>query len=185
MVQYSKYRPMPLSIESFLHHGENSSRQVSYSFLKQEIPTRVAGLLLEFNMLPSILQKQNMVQQVRDDHLETFQELIDFPDKPESSDLERFDETLSNIRVRHAETVSQMAEAVMATKFEMEDLRQDIDSGLESAIQYFLDRMYMTRISTRMLYNQHLYIHGDNIAKPRHVGQIDPYCDVKDNVRRT
>ena len=30
-----------------------------------------------------------------------------------------------------------------------------------------------------MLYNQHLYIHGDNIAKPRHVGQIDPYCDVK------
>ena len=114
---------MPLSIESFLHHGENSSRQVSYSFLKQEIPTRVAGLLLEFNMLPSILQKQNMVQQVRDDHLETFQELIDFPDKPESSDLERFDETLSNIRVRHAETVSQMAEAVMATKFGPMQLR--------------------------------------------------------------
>ena len=61
---------------------------------------------------------------------------------------------------------------------------QNVDNGTETAVQYFLDRMYMTRISIRMLYNQHLYIHGDNIAKPRHVGQIDPYCDVSASITR-
>ena len=184
VIQYSKFRPNPLSIESFLHHGQHSSREVSYRFLKQEIPTRIAGLLLEFNLLPSIVQKQPSVQLVRDDHLQTFQDLIEFPDTPDTADLEMFDEKLSEVRIRHAETVSQMAEAVMNTKFELEDMKQNIDQGLESAIQYFLDRMYMTRISTRMLYNQHLYIHGDNIAKPRHVGQINPHCNVKESVER-
>jgi len=184
VMKYSKYRPMPLSIETFLHHGQHSSREVSYRFLRQEIPTRLAGLLLEFNLLPSILQKQAMVTNVRDDHLQTFQELLEFPDKPSETILEKFDETLATIRQRHADTVSQLAEAVMETKFELEESKQDVDSGIEAAIQYFLDRLYMTRISTRMLYNQHLYIHGDNIAKPRHVGQIDPYCDVANSVTR-
>lgn len=180
----SKYRPKPLSIETFLHHGENSSRVVSYSFLKHEIPTRLAGLLLEFNLQPSILQKQKSFREVRDDHLQTFCDLVDFPDKPSEADLEAFDETLIAIRKRHADTVAQLAEAVMETKFDLEDSQQELSKGMEDAIQYFLDRMYMTRISTRMLYNQHIYIHGDNVAKPRHVGQIDPYCDVVTSVRR-
>ena len=35
-----------------------------------------------------------------------------------------------------------------------------------------------------MLLNQHLYVHGGNIAKPRYVGQIDPYCDVVGEIER-
>ena len=71
----------------------------------------------------------------------------------------------------------------MDMKFTLESQSQPVE-GMEAAVQYFLDRLYMTNISTRMLVNQHLYIFGDNIARCRHVGQIDPYCDVVTEVRR-
>ena len=63
----------------------------------------------------------------------------------------------------------------MATAvFKMQSVNSS--EGVGDTVQYFLDRLYMTNISTRMLVNQHLYIFGDNIAKSgRHVGQIDPY----------
>lgn len=37
---------------------------------------------------------------------------------------------------------------------ELKDTR-DIDPSMELSIQYFLDRFYMSRISIRMLINQH------------------------------
>jgi len=183
VMQYSKYRPIPLSIESFVHHGENDSKEASFRFLKHEIPTRLAGVLLEFNLLPNILQRQEQFQQVRKDHLQSFKEIVNLADDSEDV-LESFDEILLSMRARHADTVSELAEAVMETKFELEDKGESVDTGVENAITYFLDRVYMTRISNRMLLNQHLYVHGDNIAKPRHVGQIDPYCDVVTSVKR-
>ena len=176
VMKYSKYRPSPLSMSSFIHHGENSSREISYNFLKREVPTRLAGLLLEFNLLPQPLQRESDVELLRDSLLQTFQELIEYPsNKPTSEDLERFEETLTGIRARHADTVARMAGSVMDMKFRMESESQSVE-GIEEAVQYFLDRLYMTNISTRMLVNQHLYIFGDNVAKSgRHVGQIDPY----------
>ena len=182
VIRYSKFRPMPLTIDTFLHHGENSSKEESFRFLKDEIPTRLAGLLLEFNLLPDILQRQEMFQQVRNDHFQSFKEIVNLTNDSGNLDvLDAFEDILSCMRVRHADTVHEMAEAVMGAKFEMEDVGQSLDTG---KIQYFLDRMYMTRISTRMLYNQHLYVHGDNIEKARHVGQIDLYCDVAASVRK-
>jgi len=184
VVEYSKYRPTPLSIENFLEHGQRSTPKVSYKFMKQEVPTRLAGLLLEFNLLPPILLKQAAIQEVRDQYLETFQELLMFPNNPTEADFERFDEILVNVRLRHVNTIPQMAQAVMDMKFEMEDQKLDVDSGVETAVQYFLDRLYMSKISLRMLVNQHLYVHGANVAKPRHVGQIDPYCDVVGEIKK-
>ena len=121
---------------------------------------------------------------VRDSLLQTFNELVAFESNPTDSDLVRFDETLVNIRARHADLVSTVAEAVMEAKFEHEEMNLRSDTGIEGVLTNFLDRLYMTRISVRMLYNQHLYVYGDNISKPRHVGQINPYCDVSSVIRR-
>eukprot|EP00092_Neocalanus_flemingeri_P017271 GFUD01018675.1.p1 GENE.GFUD01018675.1~~GFUD01018675.1.p1 ORF type:complete len:446 (+),score=97.86 GFUD01018675.1:46-1383(+) len=184
VVKYSKYRPIPLSIENFLHHGEEATPRVSYNFLRREIPTRLAGLLLEFSFLPPLLQKQTAFQAVRDEHLETFQDLLAFPNNASDADLESFSEALTNTRIRHSDTVQKTAKAVMEMKFEMIDQKLEVDQGIETAVQYFLDRLYMTKISLSMLTNQHLYVHGGNIAKPRHVGQIDPHCDVVAEIRR-
>ena len=45
-----------------------------------------------------------------------------------------------------------MAQGVIEMK---ETQGNDVDSSMEASIQYFLDRLYMSRISIRMLINQH------------------------------
>ena len=70
------------------------------------------------------------------------------------------------------------------------------ESQIDAMTQYFLDRLYMSRISIHMLINQHTMIYGDDLfhgsrvsskviffmcflpSNPK-VGCIDPHCDVK------
>uniref|UniRef100_A0A7N6BB40 Protein-serine/threonine kinase n=1 Tax=Anabas testudineus TaxID=64144 RepID=A0A7N6BB40_ANATE len=53
-----------------------------------------------------------------------------------------------------------------------------------SNVQYFLDRFYTNRISFRMLINQHTLLFGNdtNPAHPKHIGSIDPNCNVAEVV---
>jgi pyruvate dehydrogenase kinase 2/3/4 len=54
-----------------------------------------------------------------------------------------------------------------------------IDQQTEHSIQYFLHRFYMSRISIRMLINQHAVLFGGDVpGHSRHVGVVDPNCDV-------
>lgn len=62
----------------------------------------------------------------------------------------RFCEALIKIRNRHADVIPTMAQGVIELKES-----HDIDVQTEHSIQYFLDRFYMSRISIRMLINQH------------------------------
>lgn len=80
-----------------------------------------------------------------------------------------------------------------------------VDQTIEHRIHYFLDRFYMSRIGIRMLINQHSihyyvtklkyfdYINsiifysallfGGQLNNTRHIGCIDPNCDVQSVVR--
>lgn len=62
----------------------------------------------------------------------------------------RFCAHISKIRDRHKDVVQTMAQGVIELKESKE-----IDPSMELSIQYFLDRFYMSRISIRMLINQH------------------------------
>lgn len=64
--------------------------------------------------------------------------------------LPRFVDALVTIRNRHNDVVPTMAQGVMEYK---EVFPQDVITNQN--IQYFLDRFYMSRISIRMLINQH------------------------------
>lgn len=58
------------------------------------------------------------------------------------------------IRNRHADVVQTMAQGVLELKESHE-----VDNQTENSVQYFLDRFYMSRISIRMLINQHSESH--------------------------
>ena len=95
-----------------------------------------------------------------------------------SSVRDEFTKCLQTIRLRHKDVVPTMAEAVMQMKSQHSP-QHLAKTGVESCIQYFLDRLYMSRISIHMLVNQHTIIYGDEPpVSPIHVGSIDPYCDV-------
>ncbi|KTF86797.1 hypothetical protein cypCar_00031397, partial [Cyprinus carpio] len=59
------------------------------------------------------------------------------------------------------------------------------DPFIGSNVQYFLDLFYTNRISFRMLNNQHSLLFGDaaSLAQPKHIGSIDPACNVTEVVR--
>ncbi|KAG8428956.1 hypothetical protein GDO86_018716 [Hymenochirus boettgeri] len=62
-----------------------------------------------------------------------------------------------------------------------------VDPVTSQNVQYFLDRFYMSRISIRMLLNQHTLLFGGKVkvnpAHPKHIGSIDPVCNVVDVVK--
>ena len=62
-----------------------------------------------------------------------------------------FTERLIQIRNRHAHVVETMAQGMI----EMKENTGEEHTSTENNIQYFLDRFYMSRISIRMLINQH------------------------------
>lgn len=79
--------------------------------------------------------------------------------------MKDFTEALFKVRERHTNTVITMAEAVMEMKIKAQKEGQVNGTGKQPRymenIQYFLDRLYTSRISTRMLINQHTALFDD------------------------
>ena len=65
------------------------------------------------------------------------------------NNLAKFCQTLKTLQDRNTNEVKTMAQGVL----ELED-SQSVDNQTDMAIQYFLDRFYMSRISMRMLIHQ-------------------------------
>ncbi|XP_049882766.1 pyruvate dehydrogenase (acetyl-transferring) kinase, mitochondrial isoform X2 [Pectinophora gossypiella] len=186
---YSQFNPSPLSIKQFIDFGLNACERKSFLFLRKELPVRLANIMKEIALLPENLLRMPSVGLVNQWYERSFEEIIHFEKmEPEQMVLTKFCERLVHIRNRHADVVQTMAQGVLELKESHE-----VDPGTENSIQYFLDRFYMSRISIRMLINQHTLLFGEQIGKPasvsgidaggRHIGSIDPACDVVAVVR--
>ncbi|CAG0919485.1 unnamed protein product [Notodromas monacha] len=85
-----------------------------------------------------------------------------------------FLDTLVKIRNRHSSVVETMAQGVIELKES-----KNVDAVTENAIQYFLDRFYMSRISIRMLINQHTLLFGGDLnSLHSNIGCIDTQCSI-------
>ncbi|XP_072927762.1 pyruvate dehydrogenase (acetyl-transferring) kinase isozyme 2, mitochondrial-like isoform X1 [Hemitrygon akajei] len=180
---FSKFSPSPLSIKQFLDFGStNACEKTSFMFLRQELPVRLSNIMKEINLLPDRLLGTPSVQLVQSWYVQSLSDILEFynqnPD--DHSVLSSFTDTLITIRNRHNEVVPTMAQGVIEYKESFYE-----DSVTSQNIQYFLDRFYMSRISIRMLINQHTLIFGGttNPAHPKHIGSIDPDCEVGGVVR--
>ncbi|KAF6020686.1 Pdk [Bugula neritina] len=199
--KYAQYHPTALSLQNFIEFGAKAGsgtgvflphethridkdtgkveacNKTSVKFLKKEIPVRLANILEELKHLPKPLLKSPSMRRITQWYQQSFEEVIEYENADgENRDVQmQFSETLSSIARRHATVVETTAEGVM----EYRDLHQNDSSANYQNIQYFLDRFYMSRISIRMLINQHTMLFGDDLPKsPTHIGCIDPKCDV-------
>ena len=129
----------------------------------------------ELHLLPENLLRMPSIELVQSWYQRSFDEILNF----EKSDAnlkkthEDFCDTLIKIRNRHSNVVETMAQGVI----ELKETHQ-LDQHTEQCIQYFLNRFYMSRISIRMLINQHAALFGSAadvaLNNPRHIGCIDP-----------
>jgi len=175
--KFSAFNPSPLSLETMMQFGskENACPKKSFLFLRKELPVRLANIMKELSLLPDDLRRTPSVQLLDDWYQQSFLEMINFEssDPSDSSTIDNFTENLDLIRVRHSNVVETMAQGVIELKG-----AKGIDHVMEHNIQYFLDRFYISRISIRMLINQHTILFGNQLQHPRHIGAIDPTCDV-------
>lgn len=140
------------------------------------MPVRLANIMKEFSLLPENLLHMPSVMTVQNWYLRSFEEILSFEKiKPDDGKvLEDFCETLIKIRNRHSNVVQTMAQGVIELKE-----KEPVDTQTEHSTQYFLHRFYLNRISIRMLINQHAALFGNDLpGHPRHIGCIDPNCDV-------
>lgn len=123
-------------------------------FLRKELPVRLANIMKEIALLPDHLLRMPSVTLVSQWYERSFNEVIEFEKvDPNPKNLERFVQALTMIRDRHSDVVQTMAQGVLELKESQENGR--VEHKMEVSIQYFLDRLYMSRISIRMLINQH------------------------------
>lgn len=181
--RFSKYSPSPLSMKQFIDFGSaNACEKTSFMFLRQELPVRLANIMKEIDFLPDKLLSTPSLKLLQSWYAQSLMELVDFLEKdPEDKKiLTKFTETLINVRNRHNNVVPTMAQGVLEYKEAF-----GVDPVTNQNVQYFLDRFYMSRISTRMLMNQHTLIFdgSTNPAHPKHIGSIDPNCDVVEVVK--
>ncbi|XP_043931479.1 pyruvate dehydrogenase (acetyl-transferring) kinase isozyme 1, mitochondrial isoform X2 [Protopterus annectens] len=133
----------------------------------------------EISLLPDNLLKTTSVQLVQSWYMQSLQDILEFKEKdsdnPET--VRNFTDTLITVRNRHNDVVPTMAQGVI----EYRDCF-GVDPVTSQNVQYFLDRFYMSRISIRMLLNQHTLLFGEKVeanpAHPKQIGSIDPNCSV-------
>ncbi|XP_053122479.1 pyruvate dehydrogenase (acetyl-transferring) kinase isozyme 1, mitochondrial isoform X3 [Hemicordylus capensis] len=153
-------------------------------FLRQELPVRLANIMKEISLLPDNLLKTPSVQLVQSWYVQSLQEILDFKDKSaeDSEAVSRFTDTVITIRNRHNDVIPTMAQGVIEYKD-----HYGVDPVTSQNVQYFLDRFFMSRISIRMLLNQHTMLFGGKVkvnpAHPKHIGSIDPKCSVAEVIK--
>jgi len=173
--KYARYSPAPISIKHLLEHGRNSDTSDSFLFLRKEIPTRLANMIMELKLLPEDLRAQKECSDILNDYITSFREMIAYENSlPGEETLNTFTEALNTIRRRHLDTVPTMAQAV----FKLNSLSGGVSEGVDDTIQYFLDRLYISRISIHMLISHYNALHGNYKTLTGMVGTIDQNCDV-------
>lgn len=206
--RYANLKQTPVSVKNMILFGKDANMNTllrSHAFLRYELPIRLAHIAKEITALPEELLEVEPVQKVLNWYRLSFSEVIESPvpnvadmelktEDDQCASLHQFQDMLDHIKDRHSGVVTTMAEGVLELKNRLG--REMIDTS----VQFFLDRLYMNRISIRMLITQHLELFkqaqtNNNLCaitsgasgrkvtpnkKNRWVGIIDPQCNVKE-----
>ncbi|XP_076722913.1 pyruvate dehydrogenase (acetyl-transferring) kinase isozyme 1, mitochondrial isoform X2 [Callospermophilus lateralis] len=180
---YARFSPSPLSMKQFLDFGSvNACEKTSFMFLRQELPVRLANIMKEISLLPDNLLRTPSVQLVQSWYIQSLQELLEFKDKSaeDAKAIYDFTDTVIRIRNRHNDVIPTMAQGVIEYKESF-----GVDPVTSQNVQYFLDRFYMSRISIRMLLNQHSLLFGGkgSPSHRKHIGSINPNCNVVEVIK--
>uniref|UniRef100_A0A0R3S542 Protein-serine/threonine kinase n=1 Tax=Elaeophora elaphi TaxID=1147741 RepID=A0A0R3S542_9BILA len=172
---YERFRPHPISLQMYLNFGKEGTVEISFKFLQKELLVRLANITKEAD---SLLQKLPQVSSTVDVHklyCQSFEDLLPFENvEPTDENIGSFNEKLEKVMLRHENTIEEMSESIIQLRE-----KYGVNIASDNKIQYLLDRFYFNTISIQILQHQHLIVFGTLLpASPRHIGCIDPACDV-------
>jgi len=132
-----------------------------------ELPVRIAHIVAIMDRLPPGLASMPSVRKARKWYLESMSDIFDFQQyfrKAKSSDptgvVNESLELCDSVLARHSSVVSTMAAGIMEVK--TSPYKNEIYS-----YQRFLDQIYMSRIGTRMLQQQHVALFAPHFSKKK------------------
>jgi len=175
LAKFGNLTPQPISIAELLR-GDRAT----FAYLSSEIPIRLANMVLELELLPEQLLRQENCAAILKDYVTSFGEVVAFEalEEPVTAEqLQSFCDTLVSLRRRHLDTVPHMAEAVVRMN------QEGVTAGVASSVAYFLDRLYANRISIHMLMSQFMAMQGQDRAVTGLVGVLDPQCNIEEVAR--
>ncbi|KAK1947336.1 [Pyruvate dehydrogenase (acetyl-transferring)] kinase [Phytophthora citrophthora] len=116
----------------------------SAQLLHREVPIRIARRIVDLENLPDELPQAKPIVSLREQLLESFDQLTSCPLPANLASERDFVELHSDIRKKHATMHGNIAEAVQALEYEPQGLSES------------LDNFYNSRIGIRMLVDQHI-----------------------------
>ena len=127
------------------------------SFLRRELPVRLARRVIELEQLPEGMHAMPSVQTVREWYVQSFVD-IRRSRMPVNEETEaEFSELLMNVYERHSPTLITMARGVYELRQKLHQEHGDkFEFGDLTQIHDFLDKFYMSRIGIRILIGQYL-----------------------------
>lgn len=141
------------------------------SFLRHELPVRLAHRASELRDLPYGLSDTPSVKQVASWYEQSFMDVINCPDIDNMESADKIARALQGIYSRHAETLVTIAQGLIEFR-----KRKLAESDHEPLHQYeelhaFLDDFFLHRIGVRMLIGQYL-----EIREPPREGYVGMVC---------
>lgn len=137
------------------------------SFLRQEIPIRLAHRILDLDQVP-YLRDMASVQAVKQIYMDSFSELLEFQPIRTTEDENNFALMLERLYLKHSSVLVQMAkgayelrEIIGRDHIKKRGCEEDPEWKLMTECQYLLDRFYMSRIGIRVLAGQYLALRDD------------------------
>ena len=142
--------------ESEVSRRERTLIQIA-SFLRRELPVRLARRVIELQQLPEGLHSMRSVQRVREWYEQSFVEIRRSRQPVDAETEAEFFELISNVYERHAPTLITMARGVHELKQALHAKHGDnFEFGDLESIHSFLDKFYMSRIGIRILIGQYI-----------------------------
>jgi pyruvate dehydrogenase kinase 2/3/4 len=139
------------------------------SFLRHELPVRLAHRASELRDLPHGLSASPSVQQVACWYEESFIDIINCPDIDSMDSADQIARTLQGIYSRHAETLVTIAQGLI--EFRKQKIAEGEPLHKYKQVHTFLDDFFLHRIGMRMLIGQYL-----EIREPPREGYVGMVC---------
>jgi len=176
--QFSAKSPTPISIKKLVEESSHTTQKESFKFITNEIPIRLANMIMELKLMPNALSVQPQFQEILLQYIQSFKDLLVFATATFNPDTnKKFVVHLKEIRLRHYDTVPSMAAAIQGM------MTDDVEGKMnQENIQFFLDRLYTNRISIHLLISIYEAVKKSHekgcTDRSRLFDTIDPQCDI-------